>query len=337
MDLQKLPAFLENRDKSNYAVRLDPQAESAQTSLQFNLSYVADPEIAKWLNNKDFPARAVAGYRPRPDQRGVLPGHRARPARWRRADDAPDSPGPEWRTKWSTYDPPSSRMTCSTRSGSTRRTPTATGCGRTAQGRLRIEITTVAAAFLPWAQQMEMVTQQWKQIGIQADVKDTERNLAVHDESEQSDPDLRVGRGHRGPVPVSPARAAGRTGRAVHRPAVRQVVCIERRITAPSRPIPDLLKAMDLLRSGAGLEEGPRMEVGKQIRAADRRQPMGHRHGRLRAERAHHQQQDGQCARAYLLALALSHAGRHPSVDVLLQGVISNSGVGLPRRWASRW
>ena len=54
MDLQKLPVFLENRDKGNYAIRLDPQAEAAQTSLQFNLSYVKDPEIAKWLNNKDF-------------------------------------------------------------------------------------------------------------------------------------------------------------------------------------------------------------------------------------------------------------------------------------------
>ena len=29
---------------------------------------------------------------------------------------------------------------------------------------------------------------------------------------------------------------------------------------------PDLLKAMDLLRSGAGVEEAPRMEIGKQIR-----------------------------------------------------------------------
>ena len=44
--------------------------------------------------------------------------------------------------------------------------------------RLRIEIQAVKA-FLPWPQQAEMVAEHWKTIGIQADVKEFERGMAV--------------------------------------------------------------------------------------------------------------------------------------------------------------
>jgi peptide/nickel transport system substrate-binding protein len=44
--------------------------------------------------------------------------------------------------------------------------------------RLRIQLLTVKA-LLPWPQQGEMIVQQWKKIGIQADVKEVERNLML--------------------------------------------------------------------------------------------------------------------------------------------------------------
>ena len=180
------------------------------------------------------------------------------------ADDAPDSPGPEWRTKWSTLDIKQAndlldKIGLSKKDDNGYRLRTDNG------ERLRLEITTVAAAFLPWAQQMEMVAQQWIKIGIQADIKDTERNLAVtktlNNEIQiyiwgAGTEDLFLFPRHELPVePIEPF-----TGPLY----AKWFASNGEQGTKPTDP--DLLKAMDLLRSGAGVEEGPRMEIGKQIR-----------------------------------------------------------------------
>ncbi|MBV9356433.1 MAG: ABC transporter substrate-binding protein [Chloroflexi bacterium] len=263
MDLQKLPAFVENREKSNYRIQLDPQAEAAQTSLQFNLSYVADAEIARWLTNKDFRRALSLGIDRDQINEAFFLGT-GTPGSVAPADDAPDSPGPEWRTRWSTYDPAQANDLLD-KIGLTQKDSEGYRLRTDGAGRLRIEIMTVAAAFLPWAQQMEMVAQQWKKIGIQADVKDTERNLAVtknqNNETQiyvwgAGTEDLFLFPRHELPVePVEPFTgplyakwyASGGTDG-----------------TKPTDP--DLLKAMELLRSGAGVAEEQRMEIGKQIR-----------------------------------------------------------------------
>src|SRR5438132_127438 len=263
MDLQKLPAFLENREKSNYAVRLDPQAEAAQTSLQFNLSFDADPEIAKWLGNKDF-RRALSMGIDRDQINEAFFLGTGTPGSVAPADDAPDSPGPEWRTKWSTYDPKQASDLLD-KIGLDKKDSEGYRLRTDGTGRLRIEITTVAAAFLPWAQHMEMVAQQWKKIGIQVDIKDTERNLAItknlNNETQiyiwgAGTEDLFLFPRHELPVePIEPF-----TGPLY----AKWFASNGEQGTKPTDP--DLLKAMDLLRSGAGVEEAPRMEIGKQIR-----------------------------------------------------------------------
>jgi hypothetical protein len=107
-------------------------------------------------------------------------------------------------------------------------------------------------------------------IGIQADVKDTERNLAVklnqNNETQiyiwgAGTEDLFLFPRHELPVePIEPftgplyAKWYATNGAADTKPTD-----------------PDLLKAMDLLRSGAGVEEAERMQIGKQIRQAHRR------------------------------------------------------------------
>jgi peptide/nickel transport system substrate-binding protein len=50
----KIPVFLENRSKGNYDLRLDPALNGSDATLQINHAYDADPEIAKWLHNRDF-------------------------------------------------------------------------------------------------------------------------------------------------------------------------------------------------------------------------------------------------------------------------------------------
>jgi peptide/nickel transport system substrate-binding protein len=263
MDLQKLPAFLENRDKSNYRIQLDPVADSAQTSLQINMSYDGDAEIAKWLNNKDF-RRALSLGIDRDQLNEAFFLGLGVPGSVAPDEDAPDSPGKEWRTKWSVHDPKQANALLDG-IGLDKKDSEGYRLRTDGGGRLRLEITTVAAAFLPWAQQMEMVAQHWKAIGIQADVKDTERNLAVQKVQGNETQIYVWGAGSedlflfpRHELPVEPQEPF--TG-----PLFAKWY-VSNGATGTKPTDPDLLKAMELLRSGAGVPEEQRMEIGKQIR-----------------------------------------------------------------------
>src|SRR4029077_17215258 len=59
LDLGKLPVFLEHKQKGGYKVYLDPGDYGGDMIIKFNLSYEADPEIAKLMNTADF-RRALA-------------------------------------------------------------------------------------------------------------------------------------------------------------------------------------------------------------------------------------------------------------------------------------
>ncbi len=92
------------------------------------------------------------------------------------AESLPQSPGPEWRNKWSTHDPAKANQMLDAlglnkkdRDGYRLRTDNGE--------RLRLQVQTVRA-FLPWPQQMEMVAQHWRRIGIFAEVREMERVLA---------------------------------------------------------------------------------------------------------------------------------------------------------------
>lgn len=176
IDLGKLPVILENQEKSDYTLHLDLAFNGSDTVLQFNQSYNADPEIAQWITNADFRRALSLGIdRDQLNETfwlGVgIPGS-AVPA-----DSSPYNPGPEWRTKWSTHDPVQANEMLDA-IGLTEKDSEGFRL-RTDDGeRLRIEIQAVKA-FLPWPQQAEMVAQQWKQIGIQADVKEFERGIAM--------------------------------------------------------------------------------------------------------------------------------------------------------------
>lgn len=176
IDLGKLPVLLQNQAKSGYKVYLDPAVNGSDTVLQINTSFSADPEIGKWLRNADFRRALSLGIdRNQLNETfwlGVgVPGSVAP------ADSMPESPGKEWRQRWSTFDARQANEMLD-KIGLTRKDAQGFRL-RTDNGqRLRLQIQAVKA-FLPWPQQAEMIAQQWRRIGIQADVRDMERNLAL--------------------------------------------------------------------------------------------------------------------------------------------------------------
>jgi peptide/nickel transport system substrate-binding protein len=176
-DLAKLPVYLENQQRSNFKVYLDPRASGADTTLHFNLSYEADPEIAKWIGNREF-RRALALGIDRDQMNQAFWLGVGTPSSVVPEDSSPYNPGPEWRTKWSTLDVKTAnemldKLGLEKKDSEGYRVRTDNG------QRLRLEIMAPGGAIVPFTPHVEMVAQHWKKIGIQADVKETERGLSM--------------------------------------------------------------------------------------------------------------------------------------------------------------
>jgi peptide/nickel transport system substrate-binding protein len=176
IDIGKLPVLLENQQKGNYTVRLDPSAQGSDVGLFCNQSYEKDPEIAKWITNRDFRRALSHGIdRPQINETFVL-------GLGETGSSAPGEgtiyfPGPEFKTLHANYDVKLAnelldKIGLDKKDSEGYRVRTDNG------QRLRIELLTYVG-FLPFVQIAEMIREQWKKIGVQADVTEMERGLAT--------------------------------------------------------------------------------------------------------------------------------------------------------------
>jgi len=176
IDIGKLPVILENQQRGKYKVHLDLALNGADAIYHFNMSYDADPEVAKWIRNTDF-RRALSLALDRNQLNETFWLGVAKPGSTAPGEALPYFPGAGWREKWSTFDPKLANEMLD-KIGLTRKDAQGFRL-RTDNGqRLRLQIQAVQA-FLPWPKISEMVADQWAKVGIQADVRDTERNLAM--------------------------------------------------------------------------------------------------------------------------------------------------------------
>jgi len=176
IDIGKLPVLLENQQRGNYKVRLDLALNGADAIYHFNQSFDGDAEIAKWLRNADF-RRALSLAIDRKQLNETFWLGVATPGSTAPGESLPYFPGPGWREKCSTYDVKQAndlldKIGLAKKDAQGFRLRTDNG------QRLRIQVQAVQA-FLPWPRISEMVADQWAKVGIQADVRDTERNLAM--------------------------------------------------------------------------------------------------------------------------------------------------------------
>ena len=175
IDLAKLPVFLENAARGHYKVRLDPGFNGSDSELKFNFAYHEDPEIQKWFGNVEFRRALALGIdRDQINEAFFLGlGVTGTPIP---ADIISQSPGKEWRQKWATLDVAKANAMLD-----------AIGLNKKdAEGfrlridngqRLRLQIDIAQTLSPTWPQQAEMIVQQWKAIGIFADMKLFERSL----------------------------------------------------------------------------------------------------------------------------------------------------------------
>ena len=62
VDISRVPVLLENRQKGDYEVVYWGGKAGSEASLYVNQTYDADPEVAKWLQNKDFRVALATGF-----------------------------------------------------------------------------------------------------------------------------------------------------------------------------------------------------------------------------------------------------------------------------------
>jgi len=263
MDLSKLPVFLENQQKGNYRVVLDPGSGAAAVAIHVNQSYEADAEIRKWITNVDF-RRALSMGIDRDQFNEAFFLGMGTPSSLMSEDNSPENAGPEWRTKWSTLDVNQSNALLD-KLGLTNKDAEGYRL-RTDNGqRLRLEVTTVAAAFLPYASMMEMVAQHWKKIGINLDIKDTERALSVRKVA-NNEQQLYVWGGGDADIFMWPRHDMPAEPNEPFSGTLYATWYASNGAQGKKPEDPELLKAYDMLRKGSGLVKADRDKLGQELK-----------------------------------------------------------------------
>jgi peptide/nickel transport system substrate-binding protein len=145
-------------------------------ALHMGNAYEGDAEISKLIKNKDFRHALSMGIdRDQLNEAfwlGVGFAGSTAPA-----PDTLYAPGGEWNKKWCTLDLKQSNDILD-KLGYTKKDNDGYRLRLDGKGRLRIEMVTVPGSFVPYTAMGEMIKQQWKKIGVDVDIKETERNLA---------------------------------------------------------------------------------------------------------------------------------------------------------------
>jgi peptide/nickel transport system substrate-binding protein len=177
LDLGKLPVFIENQQRGNYKVYLDPGDYGGDMIIKFNLNYDADPEIAKWFNTTDF-RRALSLGIDRDQINETFWLGTGTPSSVVPADGNKYNPGPQYRKLWATLDVKKANEMLD-RIGLAKKDAQGYRLRSDGKGRLRIEIMTLGGQFVQFTQISEMIREQWKKIGIDLQVQEVERSLAL--------------------------------------------------------------------------------------------------------------------------------------------------------------
>ena len=175
IDLAKLPVLLDNAAKGHYKVHLDPGFNGGDSVIFVNQTFKGDPEIARLLANADFRHALSMGI-DRDQLNETFWLGLGTPGAPIPDPVIPESPGESWRKRWTTLDLVQANAILD-RLGLKR------GAGgmrlRTDGQPLRIEMTIAQTLSPTWPQQAEMISQHWRKIGIETDVKILERSLAM--------------------------------------------------------------------------------------------------------------------------------------------------------------
>ena len=265
VSLPNLPVLIENQKKGNYTVHLDTAQMGSDAALLVNTAYEADPEIARWLTNRDF-RRAVSLGIDRDQLNEAFWLGIGTPGSCAPAEEVAINPGKEYRKKWAVLDVKQANAILET-IGLTKKDGEWFRLRTDGKGRLRIELMTVGGQFTPFTQIAEMIKQQWVKIGIDADVKETERSLAFTKTNNSEHHILlwsvtgseNIYLFPRLVLPVDPVPMDQHLGM----PFARWYATNGAQGKRPTDP--EMVRAMELFRSAAGKKQPERVKIAQEI------------------------------------------------------------------------
>ncbi len=262
-DMGKIPVFLENEQKGAYKLHLDPALNGSDATMHVGMSYDADPEIAKWLHNKDFRHALSLGIDREQLNETFWLGI-GTPGSIAPADDSLYSPGPEYRDKWCTLDVKQANALLD-KIGLTKKDGEGFRERTDGKGRLRIEMVTVGGMFLPFTQIAEMIREQWKAIGIQADVKELERTLAFTRSSNSENQIMFWANDGTEMLYLFPRHALPVDPSECHMGAAFAKWYSSGGKQGKEPKDPEMIKAFDLFRSAPGKKRDEQIQIAKEI------------------------------------------------------------------------
>jgi peptide/nickel transport system substrate-binding protein len=263
IELSKLPVFIENQRKGNYTVHLDPSQTGSDAGLLVNTAFDADPEVAKWLTNRDF-RRALSLGIDRDQLNETFWIGLGTPGSAVPGDGVAINPGPEYRKRWAVLDVKQANELLD-RIGLTNKDGEGYRLRIDGKGRLRIELMAPAGQILPYPQIGEMIKQQWRKIGVDADVKAVERSLAFTRSANAEHHMMFWTLGGsenlflfpRQVLPVEPAECH------LGMPFARWYASNGTQGKKPTNP--EMLRALELFRSAGGKKEAERIKIAQEI------------------------------------------------------------------------
>jgi peptide/nickel transport system substrate-binding protein len=175
LGMQKLPVFLDNQEKGDYTVYLDPASYGSDMTIFVGMAYDGDPEVAKWLRTKSFRNALSLGIDRDQLNEAFWLGIGV-PGSCVPSPDSLYSPGPEWNKLWAAHDVEQANSLLDS-IGLDKKDSEGYRLRTDGKGRLRLEINTDAGSEFGYTQVAEMIKQQWKDIGIDLEVKELERSL----------------------------------------------------------------------------------------------------------------------------------------------------------------
>ena len=263
IDMAKLSVFLESQERGGYKVHLDPGFNGADSQLYVNLAYKQDPEIRRWLQSVDF-RRALSLGIDRSQLNEAFWLGLGVPGSTVPAAIIPESPGDEYRLRWATLDIKKANALLDGL-GLTKKDSEGYRL-RTDNGeRLRLQVDVMQSLTPTWPQQVEMISQQWKAIGIYVDGKLLERSL-FYTRIRNDDNQMSIASNNGSEslflyttavMPNDPQASQGGAGHA------RWFASNGAAGTVPTEP--SLLKGYELLRSAGSLDEKARNKVAQEI------------------------------------------------------------------------
>ena len=263
IDLAKLPVLLENAARGHYKVHLDPGFNGSDSELKFNFAYRLDPEIQKWFANLEFRRALALGIdREQINEAFFLGlGVTGTPIP---ADIIPESPGKDWRQRWATLNV--AKANAMLDAIGLKKKDAEGFRVRTDNGeRLRLQIDVAQTLSPTWPQQAEMIIQQWRAIGIWADMRLFERSLFyTRVRNDQNQIVLWSNNGSESlylyTIPVLPIDPQSSFGGAAY------AQWYASNGAAGIKPTdPELLKGFELLRSAVSQPEERRVQIAQEI------------------------------------------------------------------------